>query len=230
VNMKVAVLFSSGKDSCYTVDRMKSRGHEISCLITMYSENEFSYMFHTANVRLAELQAEAMGIAILTWKTKGEKEEELKDLGAALEAAKKKYGIEAVAVGAIASNYQKQRVEKLCKESGLTFLAPLWQKKQEKLLREMINRGYKIVFSSVSAMGLDKSYLGKEIDENIVDYLTKLDEKYGFNVSGEGGEFETLVLDGPIFKKKLLIDDYEVVKKGPDSYVMLVKKAHLALK
>ena len=86
--MKLAALFSGGKDSTYAMYKVMKE-HDVVCLITIKSENPDSYMFHTPNIDLAELQAEALDIPLLTFKTKGEKELELQDLENAIKEAKK---------------------------------------------------------------------------------------------------------------------------------------------
>ena len=128
--MKVGVLFSSGKDSTYVIHLAKKLGHEISCLITMESKNNESYMFHTPNINLAELCAEAMEIPIIIEQTKGKKESELEDLKKVINNAKKKYEIEGIVTGALSSTYQGARIQNICNDLNLWCFNPLWQKNQ----------------------------------------------------------------------------------------------------
>src|SRR3989338_11472623 len=111
--MRLGVLFSSGKDSTYALWIMKQQNYEISCLITLKSKNLHSYMFHTPNIDMATYQAEAMEIPIVLQETEGEKEKELSDLKKALQKAKEKYQIEGIVSGALYSNYQRGRIEKI---------------------------------------------------------------------------------------------------------------------
>ena len=130
-NVKLGVLFSSGKDSTYAAYLMQRQNYKLTCLITIKSENKESYMFHTPAIELSKLQAKAMELPLLMIKTRGEKEVELKDLGRALSLAKKKYHIEGIVSGAIFSTYQRDRVEKVCDKLGLKIFSPLWHKPQE---------------------------------------------------------------------------------------------------
>jgi len=199
--MKIAVLFSGGKDSTYATYLAQKKGHEIAFLATIFSKNIDSYMYHTSNIGLTVMQSESIGIKLASKLSKGEKEDEVKDL----EIALKDLGVEGVVCGAIASKYQRDRVQKVCKKLGLKLLAPLWKKNPKKLVTDMINSGFEIIITAVSADGLDKKWLGRTLDMKALNELEKLSKKYRFNIAGEGGEFETFVLDCPLFKKKLKV-------------------------
>jgi len=205
---KIAVLFSGGKDSTVAVFEL-SKNHKIACLITIDSENPNSFMFHTPNINLTKLQAEAMNLPILTRKTKGKKEEELADLKAAIKTAKENYKIEGVGVGAIESEYQKQRVEKICQKLGLKLLAPFWKQDPEEYIKYLMKNKFEIIITAVAAEGLDESWLGRKLNKTAIEDLKNLNKKYKIHLAGEGGEYETLVLDCPLFKKKLVIKESE---------------------
>ena len=202
--MKLGVLFSGGKDSVFACRRAMER-NEVACLITLVSDNPDSYMFHTPNISRTDLQAEAMGLPLLSWPTKGEKEEELQDLKAAIAAAKEMYGIEGIATGAIESVYQAARVQRICRDLDLWCFNPLWQIDQVDYLRLLLSEGFLVVISGVFAYPFDSSWVGAELTEERVQKLEMLQKKYQINPSGEGGELETFVLDGPIFKKRIRI-------------------------
>lgn len=201
----LGVLFSGGKDSTYTVYAALKKGYEVKCLITLRSENRASYMFHTAAIDVTKLQAEALGLPIMYFPTKGEKEKELKDLENALKEAKKKYGLNGIGVGALASEYQRERVQKICDNLGLEMFAPLWKRNQEEYLKELVSEGFDVRFVGVGAYGLDEEWLGRKLDQKAVSGLVSLHKKYGIHIGGEGGEYETLVLDCPKFMKKISI-------------------------
>ncbi len=228
-NVKLGVLFSSGKDSCLAMEVMMKQNYDVKCLITIKSKNPHSYMFHTPNIHLTELQAKAMNLPIIIQDTKGEKEKELKDLKKAIKKAIEEYEIEGIVTGALYSTYQRDRIEKICDELGLKCFAPLWHMDQEKEMRRVV-KNYKIIFTSISAYGLDESWLGRRITEKDVEELVKLNKKYGINVAGEGGEFESLVLDAPFFNKEIRILDYEIIKENEFTARMVIKKAELARK
>lgn len=226
--MRLGVLFSGGKDSCLAMHRA-SASHEIACLISLVSENPESFMFHVPNIEIAALQAEAIGLPLVQQKTKGEKEKELEDLKNAIVRAKAKHEVEGVVTGAIRSEYQASRVKRVCGELGLQCLNPLWQADEIELLNEVVRNGFRVIISGVFAYPLDKSFLGREIDAELVQELRSLGDKYGINPAGEGGEIETTVLDAPFFKKKIKITDHKVSYSNSVG-VFKIKKAQLVNK
>jgi ABC transporter with metal-binding/Fe-S-binding domain ATP-binding protein len=227
--MDLAVLFSGGKDSTFALHSVLNQGHKIKYLITIFSESKESWMFHHPCIELTKLQAEALGIEQISEKTKGEKEKELEDLKKSLEKVKDK--IDGVVSGAVASEYQKSRVDKVCKELGLKSLTPLWNEGSEKLLTEEVKSGFEIIFTAVSSEGLDRDWLGKRIDLESMQELKKLSKKFGFNLVFEGGEAETFVLDAPIFKKKINFTEFEKIwDKKTNSGYLIIKNAKLILK
>ncbi len=226
--MKLAALFSGGKDSTYALFK-EMQNHSVVCLISILSENTESYMFHTPNIHLVELQAKAIGLPLILKKTKGIKEEELEDLKEAIKEAKEKYRIEGIVTGALYSNYQKGRIEKICDELKLKCLNPLWHMNQIELLNEIIENNFKVIISGIFAYPLDEKWLGKIIDKGMIDNLAKLQEKYKLNPAGEGGEIETTVLDAPFFKNKIEILQSEIKAKGNEG-IFIVHKAKLSKK
>ena len=207
---KCAVLFSGGKDSCMATYLAKKKKYELSCLISIFSENEESYMFHTPSITKVKNQAKVMEIPLIIQKTKGKKEEELKDLEEAIKKAKKEFEIEAIVTGAIQSVYQASRIQKICDELDLECFNPLWQKDEEEYLRELIKEKFKVIIVGVFAYPLDESWLGREIDEKFIDEVLELNKKYKIHIAGEGGEFESFVLDCPLFKRPLKVIDSKI--------------------
>lgn len=202
--MKVAVLFSGGKDSTMAVYNALKNGEDVKYLLAMKSANDESYMFHVPNIHLTDLLAEAMDIPIISIQTEGIKEAELEDLKLGFEKLKN-LGIEAIYTGALYSVYQKSRIEKLCQELDLKVISPYWHVDELEYMRLIVSLGFEVIISGVAAYGLDEKWLGRKIDDKCIDDLIKLNEKVGLNLAFEGGEAETLVLDGPIFKKKVKI-------------------------
>ena len=204
--MNLGVLFSGGKDSTFACYRAMEKNN-VACLITLISENVDSYMFHTPNIRLTGLQAEAIGIPMLSWPTEGRKEEELEDLNEAIAVAIEKYKLEGIVTGAIESVYQAARVQRICRELDLWCFNPLWQINQVDYLRLLLSVGFEIIISGVFAYPFDESWVGATLTEELIQKLEKLQKKYKINPSGEGGELETFVLDGPLFKKRIEVLD-----------------------
>ncbi len=203
--MKLGVLFSGGKDSTYAAYIAKKYDYEIACLISIFSENPESYMFHTPSIERTEQQARSMRIPLIIQKTKGKKEIELKDLEKAIRKAKKEYKIQGILTGAIQSIYQASRIQKICDKLGLECFNPLWQKDEEEYLDELIKNKFKIIITGVFAYPLGKFWLGREIDSQFIKEVKELNKKYNIHIAGEGGEFETFVIDCPMFKTPLEI-------------------------
>ena len=224
--MKLAILFSGGKDSMMTVYKAIKEGHEVKCLISFISENPASYMFHYPNINLTSVQAELMGIPLLTKPTKGEKEKELDDLKSILETVRK--DIDGVGAGALASRYQYDRVANVCQSLGLKTYTPCWLEDDEKHWREILDAGFEVVMTGIGAGGLDKSWLGRKIDWKALEDLKKVKQKHKIHLAGEGGEFETFVTDCPLFKKKIEIKESEKIVENEFAGHLVIKKIELA--
>ncbi|TAL51467.1 MAG: diphthine--ammonia ligase [Nanoarchaeota archaeon] len=221
--MRIGALFSGGKDSMIALDWLEKRGHDIVCLLTVISESDESYMFHFPNVEWTAKQAEALKIPQLIRKTKGVKEEELEDLKELIKEAKEKYSIEAVSAGALASSYQRDRVVKICNELGLVSFTPYWQHNDGNYMKIVLDSGYEIILVGVFADGLTADLLGRRLDVGLLQKLKEIKKKTGIHLAGEGGEYETFVLDGPMFRKRLEIVDSEIVKER-NSAVLKIKE------
>ena len=204
--MKLGVLFSGGKDSTLAL-HMAAEKEEIACLITVRSINPESYMFHTPNIDITKLQGEALGLPSIEKATKGKKEKELIDLEKAIIQAKSQFGVEGIVTGAVESVYQSERIQRICHRLGVWCINPLWKKNQQELLNELLEKHFKVVISGIFAYPLDESWLGKEIDPEIIRRLTNLQQEFGISPSGEGGEIETTVLDAPLFTKRIEVVD-----------------------
>ena len=226
--MRVGVLFSGGKDSAYALYKALET-EEVVCLISVVSQNEESYMFHTPNIGMTGVQAEVMGIPLVQVTTEGKKEEELQDLERAIIKAHNTYGIEGVVTGAVESVYQATRIQKICHDAGVWCFNPLWLKDQVILLQEIIENHFKVLITGIFAYPLDEGWLGKEIDTKILEKLIDLKNKYEISPSGEGGEIETTVLDAPFFKQVIKVTDYEI-KADKNSGVYIIKNVDLVEK
>ncbi|HVA82955.1 MAG TPA: diphthine--ammonia ligase [Candidatus Aquilonibacter sp.] len=219
--MTNACLFSGGKDSNFALQKAIASGIKIDLLITVQTQNDFSYMFHYPNIEATKLQAEALGIPQVIVKTKGLKEDEVIDLERALVDNDVKLFVS----GAIASEYQKERVDGIAKRNKMKSIAPLWHIDPEVELKEIVDN-YEVIISQVSAEGFDRSYVGAKIDAQMVERLRELKEKHGINLLFEGGEAETFVLNAPLFKKKIVIEESETLWNGSVGR-FVIKKAKL---
>jgi len=223
--MKVGALVSGAKDSMYAA-YAASKKHELVCLITLVPEKPDSWMFHVPNLHLVPKQAELTGLPLVSIPTPGEKEEELIDLKAAIKLAKDKYKIEGIVSGAIASEYQKSRIEKICKELKLESIAPIWHMNEEQYMQRLILDGFEVIIAGVAAEGFDESWLGRKIDRNTIADLKKLN----IHLAGEGGEYETFVLDCPLFKKKIKVVSAEKRMESEYAGVYEIKEIKLVKK
>ena len=203
--IKLGALVSGGKDSLFAMYKMIKQGYDVKCLITVKSKNPDSYMFHTPNIDFVKHQSIALDLPMAYVETKGEKEKELSDLRKVIEEAKDKEKLEGIITGALFSTYQRGRVEKICDELGLCCFSPLWHTDQEQLLRDLVGEKFKVMIVAVAADGLSEKDLGVVIDDKFIDRMKKLNKKNKIHIAGEGGEFESLVIDCPIFKKRLEI-------------------------
>lgn len=222
--LRLGVLYSGGKDSNLALYLMKKRGHDIQCLITMLNEKEDSYMFHKPTKNITKLQSEVLSIPIVFGKTKGIKEKELRDLEKLIKTAQQKYELDGIITGALFSNYQRERIENICKKLGLSTHSPLWHMSQEQEMHLLLKYKFSFIMTSVAALGLNKNWLGKKITLSEINKLKALEKIYGLNIAGEGGEYESLVLNMPLFKKKLIIQDYEIINENQNTAKIKIKK------
>ncbi|WP_052886128.1 diphthine--ammonia ligase [Thermoproteus uzoniensis] len=199
--MDLLALYTGGKDSHYALMRAVEEGHTVKCLITAEPARQDSYMFHAVNARWALLHGEAMGVPHYLVEVSGVKEREVEELGEVLAKYRRECGADGVLTGAIASRYQKERVDRLAERLGLAHVAPLWGRDQgELLLAEAAAEEFVIV--AVMAMGLDARWLGARIGPREAEALLSLSKRYGFSPVGEGGEFETYVVASPLLRGK----------------------------
>ncbi|XP_071482370.1 uncharacterized protein [Diadema antillarum] len=245
--MRVVALISGGKDSCFNMMQCVAESHDLVALVNLYPHHVDeldSYMFQTVGHHAIDLYSQAMGLPLYRAPIKGGSVEqgrdyhptagdEVEDLYQILKKVKEDLQIEAVSVGAILSNYQRVRVENVCLRLGLTSLAYLWRRDQTELLGEMIDADIHAIIIKVAALGLTAKHLGKSIKE-IQPHMEAMKNKYQLNVCGEGGEYETFTLDCPLFSKRIVIDDFQVVQHDEDDispvFYIHFNKMHLAAK
>ena len=223
--MQVAALVTGGKDSALALHRALSQGYEVRYLVTMLPRRDDSWMFHFPNIHMADFFSEVVGIPLVKGETAGIKEEEVEDLKHLLSTL----DIEGIVSGAISSQYQKSRIDRISRELNLKSIAPLWQENPLSLLKEIVNLNFEVVIVGVYAYGFDQSWLGRKIDQVTIDDLVILNKKYQVSLVGEGGEYETLVLDAPFFKKRIFLSETERIWKNYSGYLN-VKMAKLVEK
>ncbi len=206
-------MISGGKDSMLALHKAAEQ-HEIVCLVGAIPENPHSYMFHTYNLHLIDVMSRSLQIPIFKIPTAGIEEREVEDIEKHLGVL----NVDGIVTGAVESEYQRSRFERTCRNLGLELYAPLWHENVNELMKEIVEN-YSVIIVSASAMGLDESWLGKTIDEQLLTKLQILNKEYGVHVAGEGGEYETLVLDAPLFRERIAIKDSRKEWKGDAGFL-----------
>jgi ABC transporter with metal-binding/Fe-S-binding domain ATP-binding protein len=176
-------------------------------------------MFHYPNIRLVDFLANAVDIPIVKAETSGIKEKEVEDLKHLVETL----DVDGIVSGAIASEYQKTRIEGICKQLKLECITPLWHKPPMDILTEILDLGIEVIITGVFAYGFNSEWLGRRIDRVTIDALSGLNRLYGVSLVGEGGEYETLVLNAPFFKKRINILKAEKVWRNQDGYFLITE-------
>ncbi|NNM02935.1 MAG: diphthine--ammonia ligase [Nitrosopumilus sp.] len=206
--MKLASLFSGGKDSTYAIHLAHKQGHEIACLLSIFTKSDESHLLHHPNLQWTKLQSKTMNIPQLTINSDSDDtDDELILLEKILQKAIDQYQIEGLVHGGIKSNFQKEKFETLCTKFNLILISPLWNSEPETYMNELIDSNYNFIITSVSSGGLDDSWLGKSISKSDIIFLNQLSEKFGFNLNFEGGEAETFVINCPLFSNPIIIKE-----------------------
>jgi len=220
--MRVGVLYSGGKDSNLAL-YYASKVHDVKCLITVIPKSSESMLFHYPNSELVRLQSESLGIPLIYGYSEDDENSQLKTLKDLLDKAKREYNIEGVVTGAVKSSYQFNRFKKVCEELGLQVIAPLWQRNEEEIIKEILELGFEAIVTRIAIYPFEERFLGKKIDEEFLEYL----KKARANLAGEGGEYETFVLYMPLFKKRIKIIEAEKRILGNYEGEFIIKKAVL---
>ena len=206
--MKLAALFSGGKDSTYAILLAKKLGHSVDVLLTLYPHSDESHLLHYPNINFTSLQAESMKIPQLIEKiTSTDAKNESEKLDSLITLAKENYDVEGIVHGGILSKYQKDNFSLICKNNNLKIISPLWNKEPGSYMNDLLDENFEYIISAVSSEGLTDSWLGRIINKNDLKELQKLQKKFSFNLNFEGGEAETFVLNCPLFEKPLSIQN-----------------------
>ncbi|MDD3399086.1 MAG: diphthine--ammonia ligase [Candidatus Methanomethylophilaceae archaeon] len=204
--MRLAALYSGGKDSTLALYLAEQMGHSVEHLVNIAPADPHSWLFHTPNLHLLPLMAESMGKTLVSVPSRGDEEDDLRALREALQ----RLDIDGVVTGAVASDYQWDRINGVCHELGLKSINPLWRKHPHLVMEELLASGTEAIVVGVSAEGLDERWLGRLLDASALQDLKKLEERHGVNVAGEGGEYESLTLDSPLHRFPIVVDASKV--------------------
>ena len=203
--MRLAAMYSGGKDSTFAMYLAQQMGHEIACLVTVRPEDSASWIFHTPNLSVVPKMAEAMGMELVTVSSDGTEDGDMEAMRSVLSGL----DVDGIVVGALWSDYQWDRMNLICGDLGLVVLTPLWRKDQDTVYDEMVSAGIEAVIAGVFAEGLDAGWLGRRLDADTKKQLTSLRGRYGISIMGEGGEYESMTLDSPMHVKRLRIESSE---------------------
>ena len=199
--MRLASLYSGGKDSSFSLYVAEQMGHDIPYLVNVVPEDKASWIFHTPNLNVVPAIAEAMGKELILGRSTGEEDSDMEGLRQALDGL----DIDGIVTGAVWSDYQWDRMNIVCGDLGLRFFAPMWRKDQDYLMEQMIDAGVEAVIVGCYAEGFDESWLGRPLNHETLAELKNLRDKYGISIMGEGGEYESLTLNSPSFRYPLKI-------------------------
>ncbi|MBA4718116.1 MAG: diphthine--ammonia ligase [Nitrosopumilus sp.] len=213
--MKLGSLFSGGKDSTFAIYLAQKQGHEVTCLLSIFTKSEESHLLHYPNLQWTKLQSESMNIPQLTINSKSDETvDELFALEKLLQNAKDQFHIEGLVHGGIKSQFQKEKFESLCSKLDLVAVTPLWNTEPEQYMNDLLDSNFVFIMITVSSDGLDDTWLGKSISKSDITTLKHLSDKFGFNLNFEGGEAETFVVDCPLFSKSIKINQAKKIWDG----------------
>ena len=220
--MRLASLYSGGKDSTFSLYLEEQMGHDVPYLVNIMPEDSASWIFHTPNLSVVPLMAEAMGKELITARSSGTEEGDMEGLARALDGL----DVDGVITGAVWSDYQWDRMNLVCHDLGLKVFSPLWRKDQDLVMEAFLQSGIRAIIVGCYAEGLGQEWLGREIDRQAVDELKRLRERYGISIMGEGGEYESMTIDSPMHSKPINIESSEIVWKR-DNGLLDVRSARL---
>ncbi|MBO5519996.1 MAG: diphthine--ammonia ligase [Candidatus Methanomethylophilus sp.] len=219
--MRLASLYSGGKDSSFSLYVAEQSGHEVPYLVNIVPQDRASWIFHTPNLNVVPTLAEAMGKEVILGSSTGEEDSDMEGLRRALEGL----DIDGVVTGAVWSDYQWDRMNLVCGDLGLKVISPMWRKDQDMLMEQIIDSGIRAVIVGCYAEGFDESWLGRPINHDTLKELKALRSKYGISIMGEGGEYESMTLYIPGFSHGFEIAEAEKEWKRNDG-TLRVKSLH----
>jgi len=207
--MKLACLFSGGKDSAYAIHLAKKQGHDVVCLLSIFPKSEESHLLHHPNLKWTKLQSISMKIPqLIISSNSDETNDELIVMEKLLQTAKDEFKIDGLVHGGIKSKFQKEKFETLCTKLNLVSIAPLWNTEPKQYMNKLVDSNFNFLMITVSSDGLDEQWLGKIILKSDIELLTTLSDKFRFNLNFEGGEAETFVIDCPLFSHPIKINKF----------------------
>ena len=217
---QVFTSWSGGKDGCLAGYRATARGMEIRYLANMVTRNGRRSWSHGLSAELLQIQAQAMGIPLVQKRTTSDNyEAEFINMLRAF----KQEGIEGGIFGDIDFNEHRQWIEKVCQEADINPHLPLWGESQDRIMREFIGLGFEAIVIATRADLLGEEWVGRRIDLDFLEQLDKLRETKEITLCGEAGEYHTLVIDGPLFKKRIEVLETRKVLRDEHWFLEILK-------
>ena len=204
--MRLASLYSGGKDSTFSLYLMEQMGHEVPHLVNIMPEDKASWIFHTPNLSVVPLMAQAMGKRLVTAPSTGTEGGDMEGMKKALDGL----DVDGIITGAVWSDYQWDRMNMVCNDLGLKVFSPLWRKDQDLVMDAFLQSGIKAIIVGCYAEGLGKEWLGRELNAETVAELKRIRERTGISIMGEGGEYESMTIDSPMHSHPIEIVSSEV--------------------
>ena len=206
--MRVLALLSGGKDSVCAVEVARASGWDVVAALVLRPAEDDAWMFHTPNLAVVAGVAECLGLPLVEAPVRSGQAEEVLDLETAVLEAKERFGLDGLVSGALASEYQRTRLDLVGHRTGLRSFAPLWHKDPKEYLHGLLGEAWDIRFSRAAAEGVPKEWAGQRLDPPKVKAM--LEHKARPHPAGEGGEYETLVLDAPCYRRRLVVEKARV--------------------
>ncbi|MCS7134676.1 MAG: diphthine--ammonia ligase [Candidatus Pacearchaeota archaeon] len=223
--MKVAILFSGGKDSVYAVENALQKKWDINYLLSIKPSRTDCYLFHFGGVEATPKIAKALGFRHIY------AECDVADPFSEARIVKEiveKHPVDALILGGVGLQVTQIKTLQQALPETKVFVSHLGLD-HEKIIEEMLEKRYEIRIAQFAVEGLTQEWLGKKLDEETFKELKNRSKKYGFHIGGEGGHYDTIVTDGPIFKKRLEIE-FEKVKETEYSGYIKIKATKLVKK
>ena len=209
-NNKAIASWSGGKDSCLACYRAMQQGYDVKLLLNFISRESKRGCFHGIEGRLLKFQADLVGIPLEQKEVSPDMNKYEEEFKAAVTELRGK-DIGSMVFGDIYLLEHESWIERVCGDLNINALEPLWNNSPDSIIDEFLRVGFKAIIVSCKADVMGKEFLGRYIDKSLVEELKKRD----VCPCGEKGEFHTLVVDGPIFKKPIKILEAEpIIKEG----------------
>ncbi len=204
--MRVSCLVSGGKDSIYAL-WCALHQYEVVSIINFESDKSESLLFHIPNSKHVTLIAEMFSIPLISVKIKSD---DLKEEIEQLVDAIRKSETEAIITGGIRSEFQRYHFNRAALLANVKCFNPLWRLSPELIIQDLINNRFEIILISVSSMGLDQNFLGKRLTPRLISKIREKSHGSDLAITGEGGEYESFVLDAPFFPSRIVIQESQI--------------------